>query len=324
MAADNPNPARKQTEAADKWDAASKSDSLSSHKPNRSDPQLGSLGGLPDELIVEICKCMTPPEVSDVVAKVNDSGSDKTRSNMLHFMQASSRLYGIAHELKCFKERTYNFAVSALGASFEGRMECPPEIIKAAMEHIERVKVIVEIDLDQLGDLAYLDTFVVACWEVKRSMQNTNAKAKTLDRFDIEIRVIDSDFAFGKPFRRPATLPNGDPNFREADTVTVAELLKTSFRLLLQIQNIRGGNVQLMWQPLTYHPGLNCSLPPVTPVMAMDARNRWQRIQMLVDAAACLLSGCEEKELKRCAELLGMPEFKGYHTRMESMSKPAA
>lgn len=298
MAANNLNPARKQTEAADKWDAVSKSDSLSSDRPNR-DAQLGSLSGLPDELIAEICKCMIPPEVSEIVLKGTDSGSDGTRSNMLHFMQASSRLHGIARELKCFKERTYHFAVSVLGASFEGRLDCPLEIIQAAMEHIERVKVIVEIDLDQLGDLAYLDTFVMACWEIQRSMQSTNANTKTLESFDIEIRVIDAKFAFGKPFRRPATLPNGDPNFREADNVTVDELVKVSLRLLTQSQKVRGGNVQLLSQPLTYHPKWNCSLPPVTPVMAMDAQNSWQRIQLLVDAAACLLSGCEEKELKR-------------------------
>jgi hypothetical protein len=162
---------------------------------------------------------------------------------MLRFIQAGPRLYSIARELKCFNERTYHFAISGLGVSFEGHMSCPFDIMLAAMKHVERVKIIMEIDLDQLGNLDYLDTFMTACCEVSACWQNTNATAKRLERYDIEIHVIDSKFVCGKPFHHPATFHNGILDICQRHLITVNEFIKSSFRLLLRVQNIRVGNV---------------------------------------------------------------------------------
>lgn len=291
------------------------------HRLYWSDQQLGTLSVMPDELIVEICKHLIPPEVQGMVFEGNRKDFDGTRNSILRFMQASSRLYGIARELKCFGERTYHFAVSGLGGSFEGHLWCPSKIVKAAMRQVGRVKVIIEIDLHGLVDIVYLRTLLCACWTVERCMQDLNGTEKRLERYDIEIHVTDSNFIPGKPFRRPATFPNGAPDLSEGHLVTVEELLRLLLRYLLEIQNIRVGNVRPPSLPLTYHPRWNCSLPPITHAMAMDARWRWRGVQLVVDAGAYLLSGWDDKELKWCAEFLKMPGFRGYYTRADSMTK---
>ncbi len=107
-------------------------------------------------------------------------------------MRASLRLYGIAHELKNFKNRTYHFAISVLGYSLKGYRGCPSEIIISALKHVQFVKLTVEIDLDQLVELSYIKTFVMACRDAVLCLRHLNGTEKCLETYDVDIVIVDS------------------------------------------------------------------------------------------------------------------------------------
>ncbi len=310
-------------------DGSAEEDSLESKKEKSpcfrrlecSDPQLGTLSVLPDEIVVKICKYLIPPEVSGTVFEGNRKRFRGTRKNILHFMQVSSRLYWMARDLKCFGERTYNFAISGVGYSFEGHRDCPLRVIKAAMKNVESVKVIVEIDLDRMTDANHLETLVVACCKTRESMEHINETERRLQRYDIDVWLLDSRYFPGKPSHRRRLLPGGTPDPWEGHITTIDNLLRQLLRQLVNIQNIRVGNTQLLTQPLSYHFMWNASTALTTYSMARDAQERWRIVQAVVDAGAYLLSGFDKNELKWCAEFLKMSDFTGYNTRAECMSK---
>ncbi|ERF76259.1 hypothetical protein EPUS_04336 [Endocarpon pusillum Z07020] len=286
-----------------------------------SDPQLGTLGVLPDELVIEICKYLVPQEVPGTVFEGNCKRFRGARKNILHFMQASSRLYWMARDLECFGKRTYNFAVSGLGFSFEGHRDCPSRVIKAALKNVESVKVTVEIDLDRMADVHYMETLVVACRKIAGSMQHVKGTEERLQTYDIDIWLLDSRYVPGKPSHPRTVLSGGTPDPWEGHIITIDNLLRKLLKHLVGIQNIRVGNVQLLALPLTYHFMWNASTPLTTYSMAIEAQARWRRVQAVVDAGAYLLSGWDMNELKWCTEFLKMSDFTGYYTRAECMSK---
>lgn len=290
------------------------------HRLKWLDPQLGTLGVLPEELVVEICENLIPPEVSGFVFDGEPDQFGENRNNILDFMQASSRLYGIARELKCFRERTYHFAISGLGCSFEGHRDCPEDISEAALEHVKRVKVLVEIDLGQLVEHAYCEILGTACQKVTRSLQQLAGTERRFERYDIEIWITDSTYVAGMPARHPLISPNGSPDPDQRDSLDMDMLLRRMVRHFVGVQNIRVGNIRLLSQPLTYHPRWNCSLPPVTPERAQRAQKYWRRVQMITDAGSYLLSGWNTKELRWCTEFLNMPDFTGYYIRADIMN----
>lgn len=99
----------KQPQSADEWsDVGDAEDSLEQqfrkikapvfHRLEWSDPQLGTLSALPDELVAEICTHLIPLEIPGIVSE-RDTGQFRAgRNNILNFMQASSRLYNISRE----------------------------------------------------------------------------------------------------------------------------------------------------------------------------------------------------------------------------------
>jgi hypothetical protein len=216
--------------------------------------------------------------VPDLVFDGWKASFDHSRNNTLDFMQASSKLYGIARELKCFTERTCRFSINHLGFSFEGHRACPTNIIKAAMQHVDRVKVVLEIDLDHLVELPNYGTLLAACNHVSRNMMHLNRTEKRLQRYDIDIHMVDSGFVADKPRHNPSTHLSGAHIPHDGHGISLSGSLREMLQHLVRVQNIRVGNVLLLSQPLTHHTKWNCSLPPITPGRAQRAQRRWNRV----------------------------------------------
>jgi hypothetical protein len=291
------------------------------HRLKSSDPRLGNLGVLPDELVSEICKHLVPPEVPGTLFKGQFKFFYGKRNNVLSVMQASSRFYSIMRELKCLRERTYHFGISARGCAFEGRLRCPSRIIEWAMQHMEAVKVTLEIDLDQLRELSYLYLIGECCCKVACLLQHLQCTERPLQAYEVDICFFDSNFVPGRPFRRRVRLANGLFSEWEGHVVKIDDMVRFLIKDLATVQNIRCGSMRILSHPLTYHGQWNCSMCPVKPTEAASAMERWRQVQEVVDAGSYLLSGWDEKELKSCVDFLGMRNFRGYYTRMECMRK---
>lgn len=279
-------------------------------------PKLGTLGVLPDEVLVEICKHLVPAEVEELMRDTQPGKFNGRRHNILSFMRASSKLYGMARELECFNRRTFHFAISGHGFSFEGHRDCPWRVSQAAMKYMTRMRILVEIDLGRLIEPSYFKSFGEAYEAVWGYMEHLtkSGPAKRLDRYDIDVYITDSKYVPGKPSPRPRFL-------EERDVISMDGYLRSMLTAFADLQNIRVGNVRLLSQPLTYHPMWNCTRSHSTHAKALAAQVKWRRAQRMVDAAAYLLSGWDEAELNWCARFLRMPFFDNYYTRFNGMSR---
>jgi hypothetical protein len=270
----------------------------------RSDPQLRSLGVFPDEILVEICKYLVPPEVTEIAPRQQ---TDKTPRNSLNLMRASRKIYNMMRELECFNQRTYTITISGRGYFFEGNRGCHPSAIGAAMKHVRSIRLLVEIDLGGLIEVSWFKSFnnaMVDAWEDLRHLMN-----RRLERYDIEVYVTDFKYVLGEPPFRPSYFAN-------RDFVGMEGVLRNILTNFLKFQNTKVGNVQLMSKPLTYHPHWNCSGSLATRTLALE---KWHKIQMVVDAAAYALSGWDEQELLWCGRFLRIPFFDQYKSRTMGM-----
>jgi hypothetical protein len=285
-------------------------------RPKGRKAQLGNLSVLPDELIVEVCKYLIPPENPPVGKEGGPEKFDKTRSNTLDFMRVSPKLYFIGRELRCLTQRTFHVHVSGAGYAFEGHLNCPLYIIRRALRHAEFVQTTIELDLAKFTDIEYVNELIKACYHVCYPMQKMRAVRHRLREFNTEIYITDSKYVSGQASRRPTTLPNGLPDLFEGHQVMIEDLMKVLMGEIVRVQSIRAGNVRLMCSPRSYHPLFNGSYATAESEEYADiARSTLERSQVAVEAAAYLFSGWDMKEMDWCVEFLDMGDYTGYAMR---------
>ena len=239
------------------------------------------------------------------------------RENPLDVMRTCSKFCAMLREQKRFRERTYHFAVSGIGYSFEGHHDCPPEVIMAAMLHVEHVQVNVEIDLCRIYYGHYNDKIGSACSVIVDALKCLDKLGKRLASYHVEISVIDSAFdphdaiGISSPFYAPSSA------LLYGHQTSVTEVLDDILDRLVRVQNIHEGSAKLTMLPRSRHPSYDCSRYAGNDHLQGSAKAIWSNVYRNVGAAAYLLSGTDEEDLEWCLRCLRIQDWKGYQPRVE-------